>query len=40
MKPFPSLKNGRFVLSDDPGLGVEPDLEEVERFIVMRREVY
>jgi D-galactarolactone cycloisomerase len=39
-QPFPSLETGRFVLSDAPGLGVEPDLEEVDRFIVMRREVY
>jgi D-galactarolactone cycloisomerase len=39
-QPFPSLENGRFVLSNAPGLGVKPDMAEVDRFIVMRREVH
>ena len=39
-QPFPSLENGSFVLSDAPGLGVEPDMSEVERYIVLRREVH
>ncbi|HEX6143970.1 MAG TPA: mandelate racemase/muconate lactonizing enzyme family protein [Geminicoccaceae bacterium] len=33
--PFPELRDGRFVLGDAPGLGVEPD-PEVERFAVLR----
>ena len=36
---FPSLENGSFMLSDAPGLGVEPDMSEVNQFNVVRREV-
>jgi len=39
-RPFPRLENGQFILSDAPGLGVEPDLDEVDRFIIMRLEIY
>jgi L-alanine-DL-glutamate epimerase-like enolase superfamily enzyme len=38
-EPFPHLENGQFILSDAPGLGVEPDFSKVDQFIVMRREV-
>jgi L-alanine-DL-glutamate epimerase-like enolase superfamily enzyme len=31
--PFPALEDGRFVLSEEPGLGVAPSVE-VERFAV------
>lgn len=30
-QPFPALKDGAFVLSDAPGIGVEPDLTRLER---------
>ena len=38
-QPFPRLDNGKFILTDAPGLGVEPDLSEVDQFVVMKREV-
>ena len=31
--PFPCLRNGRFLLSDAPGLGVAPDMEAVEKLL-------
>lgn len=39
-QPFPRLENGQFILSDAPGLGVEPDFSEVNHFMVMQREVH
>ena len=38
--PFPPLKNGNFMLSDKPGLGVEPDFAVLSPFLVWQREVY
>lgn len=32
-RPFPSLKNGRFTLSNAPGLGVAPDRDAVEKLL-------
>ena len=31
--PFPRLRDGRFLLSDTPGLGVAPDMEAVEKLL-------
>ena len=31
--PFPRLRDGRFLLSDAPGLGVAPDMEAVEKLL-------
>ena len=31
--PFPSLRDGRFLLRDAPGLGVAPDMEAVEKLL-------
>ena len=39
-QPFPRLESGQFNLSDSPGLGVEPDMSGVDRFVVMQREVH
>jgi D-galactarolactone cycloisomerase len=33
-QPFPALKDGAFVLTDAPGLGIEPDLEAAKAFVV------
>jgi L-alanine-DL-glutamate epimerase-like enolase superfamily enzyme len=33
-QPFPSLIDGCFALTDAPGLGVAPDLEQAKRFLV------
>ena len=30
----PRLKNGRFTVPDRPGLGVEPDMALIERYVV------
>ena len=38
-QPFPRLENGQFMLSNAPGLGVEPDFSTVDPFLVMQREV-
>jgi len=32
--PFPEFKNGHFILSNSPGLGVEPDFEIVKKYLV------
>lgn len=37
-QPFPSLQEGSFVLTDAPGLGVEPDLGAAGEFVVDRYE--
>ncbi|MDR3533340.1 MAG: mandelate racemase/muconate lactonizing enzyme family protein [Rhodopila sp.] len=37
-QPFPVLKDGAFVLTDAPGLGIEPDLSEAKPFVVSRYE--
>jgi D-galactarolactone cycloisomerase len=37
-QPFPMLKDGAFVLTDAPGLGIEPDLAAAAQFIVSRYE--
>ena len=33
-EPFPSLVNGRFALTDAPGLGVAPNLSAARSFLV------
>jgi D-galactarolactone cycloisomerase len=38
-QPFPELANGHLVLSDSPGLGVEPDLGAVEKWQVTSLEL-
>ncbi|MGE0767773.1 MAG: enolase C-terminal domain-like protein, partial [Hyphomicrobiaceae bacterium] len=37
-QPFPPLVDGRFALTDAPGLGVDPDLRQASRFLVHRSE--
>ena len=37
-QPFPRLADGAFVLSDAPGIGVEPDMEAARPFVVARHE--
>ena len=37
-QPFPELKDGAFVLTDAPGLGIEPDLAAAKAFVVNRYE--
>ena len=37
-QPFPDLADGAFVLTDTPGIGVEPDLRAVRPFLVARHE--
>jgi D-galactarolactone cycloisomerase len=37
-EPFPPLVNGRFALTDAPGLGVAPNLLEAKSFLVHRSE--
>jgi D-galactarolactone cycloisomerase len=32
--PFPTLLNGDVILSDEPGLGIEPDLVNLQSFLV------
>ncbi|MBW2707242.1 MAG: mandelate racemase/muconate lactonizing enzyme family protein [Deltaproteobacteria bacterium] len=38
-QPIPAIKAGQLILSDAPGLGVEPDLAGTSRYIVSRREI-
>jgi len=37
-QPFPDLADGAFVLTDAPGIGVEPDLGAARPFLVARHE--
>jgi L-alanine-DL-glutamate epimerase-like enolase superfamily enzyme len=37
-EPFPPLVNGRFALTDAPGLGVAPNLLEARSFLVHQSE--
>jgi D-galactarolactone cycloisomerase len=37
-QPFPELRDGAFVLTEAPGLGIEPDLASAEAFVVSRYE--
>ena len=37
-QPFPKMRDGAFVLTDAPGLGIEPDLAAVAGFVVNRYE--
>jgi L-alanine-DL-glutamate epimerase-like enolase superfamily enzyme len=37
-QPFPNLSKGMLTLSDGPGLGVEPDMSVVSKFLVDRKE--
>ncbi|MCA6104106.1 mandelate racemase/muconate lactonizing enzyme family protein [Bradyrhizobium australafricanum] len=37
-QPFPRVTNGAFPLPDGPGLGVEPDLQRSEEWLVTRAE--
>jgi L-alanine-DL-glutamate epimerase-like enolase superfamily enzyme len=37
-EPFPPLVNGRFTLTDAPGLGVTPNLTEARSFLVHHSE--
>jgi L-alanine-DL-glutamate epimerase-like enolase superfamily enzyme len=37
-EPFPPLVNGRFELTDAPGLGVAPNLLEARSFLVHQSE--
>jgi L-alanine-DL-glutamate epimerase-like enolase superfamily enzyme len=32
--PMPHLLNGDVILSDEPGLGVEPDLLSLKKFLI------
>jgi len=32
--PYPTIQNGVFIMPDSPGLGVEPDFETSEKFLV------
>jgi len=38
-RPMPVIKAGQLMLSDAPGLGVEPDLAGTGRYIVSQREI-
>lgn len=37
-QPFPKLVDGAFLLSDAPGIGVEPDLAAAKDFLIARHE--
>ena len=37
-RPFPDLAGGAFVLTDAPGIGVEPDMEAARPFLVAEHE--
>ena len=38
-QPFPELRNGRYYLNPDVGLGGEPDLKRVKSFLKRHREI-
>ena len=38
-QPIPAIKAGQLILSDAPGLGVQPDLAATRRYIVSQREI-
>jgi D-galactarolactone cycloisomerase len=37
-QPFPRLVDGDFMLTDEPGIGVEPDLKAAAQFLVAKHE--
>jgi len=39
-QPFPGLDEGKIRLKNEPGLGVEPDIDAVRRFMILHRDIF